>query len=204
MLETPTLNPQVHVHQAITAQEGHLYQPSMSHPKATSQGRLTFFHESVPLELIRRYLPQSQVEYNLLLVVIFSRHLRLVSIETASGCILSCECVTRKAWWKHAWGGCSNECHSVMVMQTNISISINCFSCMALSNEGTSRPCYSNTVFACFQTNRAERCTNCTEKNFCDEMGLEFPKPCLTGHYCPPNSIKPTACPPVSIIVGRF
>ena len=48
------------------------------------------------------------------------------------------------------------------------------------------------------ETDRAEKCTNCTEKNFCDEMGLEFPKPCITGHYCPPNSIKPTACPPVS------
>ena len=51
-----------------------------------------------------------------------------------------------------------------------------------------------------FQTDRAEQCTNCTEKNFCDKMGLEFPKTCIKGHYCPPNSIKPTACPPVSIL----
>lgn len=63
----------------------------------------------------------------------------------------------------------------------------------------------------CLQSDRAERCTNCTEKNFCDEMGLTFPKTCLSGHYCPPNSIKPTACPPVSIqktgilkLVGAF
>ena len=51
----------------------------------------------------------------------------------------------------------------------------------------------------CLQSDCAERCTNCTEGNFCDEMGLTFPKTCLSGHYCPPNSIKPTACPPVSI-----
>ena len=31
-------------------------------------------------------------------------------------------------------------------------------------------------------------------------MGLDFPTPCLSGHYCPPNSIKPTACLPVSIM----
>ena len=54
--------------------------------------------------------------------------------------------------------------------------------------------------FSSLQTDRAERCTNCTEKNFCDRMGLDFPTTCITGHYCPPNSIKPTACPPVSIM----
>lgn len=62
VLETPTLNPQVHVHPDITAQEGHLYQPSMSRPKVTSQKRLLFFHKSVQWELIRRLIEQRVVQ----------------------------------------------------------------------------------------------------------------------------------------------
>lgn len=31
-------------------------------------------------------------------------------------------------------------------------------------------------------------------------MGLQFPQTCISGHYCPPNSIKPTACLPVSLL----
>jgi len=62
VLETPTLSPQVHVHQAITAQEEHPYQPSMSRPRVTSQVRLLFFHASVQLELIRRLIEPSVVQ----------------------------------------------------------------------------------------------------------------------------------------------
>ena len=67
VLETPTLNPLARVHQDISVQEEHLYQPSMSHLKATSQWRLTFFHESVQLELIKRYLLLFTVGCNLVL-----------------------------------------------------------------------------------------------------------------------------------------